>query len=184
MFPNILYLCLFNDFKSVQNVRKQLNPSLPGTEGGRNPNEQFFVKILFVLPLCILLFICYRSFLKVSASKLCDNLLNMDPLMLLNIITEYNLFMMLQTNNNSVFRCSICDHAKRIYYNYKSGSGHSVYSGLNVNSSISNSNHQVSNIILVSRLNHQVLDFIPSRNHTIFLEILGRNFHWIYIPNF
>ncbi|KMZ76370.1 putative glucuronosyltransferase PGSIP6 [Zostera marina] len=96
-----------------QNVRKQLNPSLPGTEGGRNPNEQFFVKILFVLPLCILLFICYRSFLK--------------------------------TNNNSVFRCSICDHAKRIYYNYKSGSGHSVYSGLNVNSSISNSNHQFSN---------------------------------------
>lgn len=40
--------------------------SLPGTRGGRNPKDDFLVKFLFLLPLCAVLFCCYRSFRKVS----------------------------------------------------------------------------------------------------------------------
>ncbi|KAJ7978153.1 Hexosyltransferase [Quillaja saponaria] len=47
-----------------QNVREQLEESLPGTGGGRNPNDDFVVKILFLLPICTLLLCYYRSFLQ------------------------------------------------------------------------------------------------------------------------
>ncbi|MQL99442.1 hypothetical protein Taro_032170 [Colocasia esculenta] len=61
-----------------QNVRKQLQESLPGTSGGNNPNEQLVIKILFFLPLCALIFIYYRSYLQRNndmhgcRSSLCD----------------------------------------------------------------------------------------------------------------
>ncbi|CAL5208430.1 unnamed protein product [Lathyrus oleraceus] len=47
-----------------QNVRQQLPESLPGTRGGQNPKDSFLVKFLFLLPLCAVLFCCYRSFQK------------------------------------------------------------------------------------------------------------------------
>ncbi|KAK6288950.1 hypothetical protein POUND7_000491 [Theobroma cacao] len=47
-----------------QNVREQLEESLPGTGGGKNPNEELLVKFLFLIPFCALLFYYYRSFLQ------------------------------------------------------------------------------------------------------------------------
>ncbi|KAI4301951.1 hypothetical protein L6164_035182 [Bauhinia variegata] len=62
-----------------QNVREQLEESLPGTGGGKNPNDDFVVKLLFLLPVCALVFCCYRSFLQSPGyfssfcrSSLCD----------------------------------------------------------------------------------------------------------------
>lgn len=52
----------------LQNVRKQLGDSLPGTGGGRNPNDQLLVKFLFAFPVFLLIFCYYRSFLQVSDS--------------------------------------------------------------------------------------------------------------------
>ncbi|XWS64778.1 hypothetical protein CRYUN_Cryun05aG0032900 [Craigia yunnanensis] len=46
------------------NVREQLEESLPGTGGGKNPNDELLVEFLFLLPFCALLFCCYRSFLQ------------------------------------------------------------------------------------------------------------------------
>lgn len=51
----------------LQNVREQLEESLPGTGGGRNPNDDLLVKFLFLLPPFALLFCYYQSFLQVSA---------------------------------------------------------------------------------------------------------------------
>ncbi|PRQ41660.1 putative glucuronosyltransferase [Rosa chinensis] len=47
-----------------QNVREGLKDSLPGTGGGRNPNDALVVKILFSVPVLALLFCYYRSFLQ------------------------------------------------------------------------------------------------------------------------
>jgi len=46
---------------SLQDIRKKLEESLPGTGGGRNPHDQLVVKILFILPFCLLLFGYYQS---------------------------------------------------------------------------------------------------------------------------
>ncbi|KAA8539020.1 hypothetical protein F0562_025712 [Nyssa sinensis] len=54
-----------------QNVREQLEESLPGTGGGRNPNDNLVVKFLFLVPLFVLLFCYYRSFLQTRS--LCDH---------------------------------------------------------------------------------------------------------------
>ncbi|GJU95160.1 inositol phosphorylceramide glucuronosyltransferase 1 [Tanacetum coccineum] len=54
-----------------QDVRDQLEESLPGTRGGRNPNDVLLVKFLFLLPVFILLFCYYRSFLQTRS--LCDH---------------------------------------------------------------------------------------------------------------
>ncbi|KAG5044408.1 hypothetical protein JHK87_008323 [Glycine soja] len=62
-----------------QDVREQLDESLPGTGGGQNPKDSFLVKFLFLLPFCALLFCCYHSFTKnqgyfstLCRSSLCD----------------------------------------------------------------------------------------------------------------
>lgn len=47
-----------------QDVREQLEESLPGTGGGQNPKDSFLVKFLFLLPFCALLFFCYHLFTK------------------------------------------------------------------------------------------------------------------------
>ncbi|KAJ1385110.1 Nucleotide-diphospho-sugar transferase [Sesbania bispinosa] len=47
-----------------QDVREQLEETLPGTGRGQNPKDSFLVKFLFMLPFCALLFCCYRLFLK------------------------------------------------------------------------------------------------------------------------
>ncbi|XP_052179785.1 inositol phosphorylceramide glucuronosyltransferase 1 isoform X2 [Diospyros lotus] len=47
-----------------QNVRVQLEESLPGTGGGRSPNHELLVKFLFLFPVFTLLFCYYRSFLQ------------------------------------------------------------------------------------------------------------------------
>ncbi|KAL2950124.1 hypothetical protein AAZX31_20G212900 [Glycine max] len=61
-----------------QNVREQLEESLPGTGGGQNPKDNYLVKFLFLLPFCAVLFCCYRSFLKgyfgsCYRTSLCDH---------------------------------------------------------------------------------------------------------------
>ncbi|KAL5770526.1 hypothetical protein ACOSP7_014680 [Xanthoceras sorbifolium] len=64
-----------------QDVRIRLEESLPGTGGGGNPSDDFLVKVLFLLPLCVLLFCYYRSFLQTRdyfgtfcRSSLCDQI--------------------------------------------------------------------------------------------------------------
>ncbi|VFQ84957.1 unnamed protein product [Cuscuta campestris] len=47
-----------------QNARVQLKESLPGTQGGKNPKDDFFVKLLFLLPLFLVLSCFYRSYLQ------------------------------------------------------------------------------------------------------------------------
>ncbi|CAA7061882.1 unnamed protein product [Microthlaspi erraticum] len=42
-------------------IRVNLEETLPGTGGGKNQNDEFVVKLLFLLPLCALLFCIYRS---------------------------------------------------------------------------------------------------------------------------
>ncbi|KAK1415062.1 hypothetical protein QVD17_30832 [Tagetes erecta] len=54
-----------------QNIRDQLEETLPGTRGGRNPHDEFLVKFLFLLPVLTLLFCYYRSFLQTRS--LCDH---------------------------------------------------------------------------------------------------------------
>ncbi|GJN27033.1 hypothetical protein PR202_gb15011 [Eleusine coracana subsp. coracana] len=44
-----------------QDIRHNLEESLPGTGGGRNPHDQLVVNILFILPFCLLLFGYYQS---------------------------------------------------------------------------------------------------------------------------
>ncbi|GMI84501.1 monocation-induced [Ca2+]i increases 1, INOSITOL PHOSPHORYLCERAMIDE GLUCURONOSYLTRANSFERASE 1 [Hibiscus trionum] len=53
-----------------QNIREQLDETLPGTGGGKNPNDELIVKFLFLLPFCALLFCFYRSFHQ-TAGSLC-----------------------------------------------------------------------------------------------------------------
>ncbi|KAJ0784299.1 putative glucuronosyltransferase [Helianthus annuus] len=47
-----------------QEVREHLEESLPGTGGGRNPHDHLLVNFLFLLPVFILLFCYYRSFIQ------------------------------------------------------------------------------------------------------------------------
>ncbi|XP_009131669.1 inositol phosphorylceramide glucuronosyltransferase 1 [Brassica rapa] len=42
-------------------IRVKLEETLPGTGGGKNQNDELVVKLLFLLPLCALLFCIYRS---------------------------------------------------------------------------------------------------------------------------
>ncbi|XP_009401946.2 inositol phosphorylceramide glucuronosyltransferase 1-like [Musa acuminata AAA Group] len=98
-----------------QNVRKQLGDSLPGTGGGRNPNDQLLVKFLFAFPVFLLIFCYYRSFLQINK----------------DFATIFS-------------RSSLCDYARRIYYRYRSG-GIPAYSGVGVaSSSFVNSSQQFS----------------------------------------
>ncbi|ONK54860.1 uncharacterized protein A4U43_UnF10400 [Asparagus officinalis] len=98
-----------------QKVREQLEETLPGTGGGRNANEQLIVRILFALPLCLLLLCYYRSFFQIR-----------------------DLF-------STSGRSSICDYARLVYYKYRSGAGIQSYSSVGVaSSSIANSNQQFS----------------------------------------
>ncbi|XP_076885898.1 inositol phosphorylceramide glucuronosyltransferase 1-like [Bidens hawaiensis] len=54
-----------------QEVREHLEESLPGTRGGRNPHDDLLVNFLFLLPVFILLFCYYRSF--IQTRSLCDH---------------------------------------------------------------------------------------------------------------
>ncbi|XP_077227966.1 plant glycogenin-like starch initiation protein 6 [Tasmannia lanceolata] len=99
-----------------QKVRERLDESLPGTGGGRNPDEQLLIRFLFLLPLCALLFCCYRSFLQ-----------------------HKDLF-------GAFWRNSLFNNARHLYYKYKSGGGLATYSAVGVSSSsIINSSQQFSN---------------------------------------
>ncbi|WOL16736.1 inositol phosphorylceramide glucuronosyltransferase 1-like [Canna indica] len=99
-----------------QNVRQQLEESLPGTGGGTNPHDHLFVKILFAFPICLLFLCYYRSFLQINR----------------DFTTIFS-------------RSSICDSARRFYYRYRSG-GLPTYSAVGVaSSSFVNQNQQISN---------------------------------------
>ncbi|GER26821.1 glycogenin-1 [Striga asiatica] len=47
-----------------QKARMNLKETLPGTGGGRNPNDELLVKFLILLPLVFLIFCYYRSYLQ------------------------------------------------------------------------------------------------------------------------
>ncbi|KAM7251356.1 hypothetical protein ACFE04_023239 [Oxalis oulophora] len=88
-----------------QNVREQLEDSLPGTAGGRNPTDDLLVKILYLLPVCALVFCCYRSLLKTR---------------------EYL---------GLLCRSSLCDHIRHLYYQARSATAYgSVSTTSSVNS--------------------------------------------------
>ncbi|KAF7805221.1 inositol phosphorylceramide glucuronosyltransferase 1 [Senna tora] len=89
-----------------QNVREQLQESLPGTAGGRNPKDDFLVKFLFLLPFCALLFCCYQSFLKSPG------------------------------NVGSFCRSSIWDHVRHLYYRIRTSGplAYSSISAITINS--------------------------------------------------
>lgn len=73
-----------------QNVREQLQESLPGTGGGSNPNDYILVKFLSFVPFCALAFCYYRS-----------------------IVQSRELL-------NSLCRGSLCDHVRHLYYKIRS----------------------------------------------------------------
>ncbi|XP_068656379.1 inositol phosphorylceramide glucuronosyltransferase 1-like [Aristolochia californica] len=97
-----------------QNVREQLEESLPGTGGGRNPGDQLLIKILFLIPFCVLIFCYYRSLLQHRNWSVAN------------------------------FMSSIVDQARHLYYKVKSAGGFATYSSVAVaSSSITNPNQQV-----------------------------------------
>jgi hypothetical protein len=55
----------------LQDIRKNLEESLPGTGGGRNPHDQSVVKILFSLPLFMLICGYYGSCFQTNKELLC-----------------------------------------------------------------------------------------------------------------
>ncbi|XP_057961461.1 inositol phosphorylceramide glucuronosyltransferase 1 isoform X2 [Malania oleifera] len=74
-----------------QTVREQLKESLPGTGGGRNPNDALLVKFLFLLPFIAVFFCYYRSFLQAR---------------------EFF---------GSICRSSLWDHVRHIHYKFRAG---------------------------------------------------------------
>lgn len=113
----------------MQNVRKQLGESLPGTGGGRDPHDQLLVKTLCAFPVCLLFLFYYGSFLQVSETILsCYSKMTLAGkdwlvfLMLMQIIKDFT---------NIFSRNSICDYARRIYQRFRSG-GLPAYSGVGV----------------------------------------------------
>ncbi|KNA09633.1 hypothetical protein SOVF_151810 [Spinacia oleracea] len=58
-----------------QDIRQKVEESLPGTGGGRNPQDDFLVKALFLLPLIGLIFLYNRSLLQAFEffGSLCRN---------------------------------------------------------------------------------------------------------------
>ncbi|KAF8053272.1 hypothetical protein N665_1437s0008 [Sinapis alba] len=52
---------LVKPVEAWHSIRVGLEETLPGTGGGKTPNDEFIVKLLFLLPICGLLFCLYRS---------------------------------------------------------------------------------------------------------------------------
>lgn len=64
-----------------QDIRQRVEESLPGTGGGRNPQDELLIKVLFLLPFIGLIFLYYRSFLQafeffgsLCRTSLCDRM--------------------------------------------------------------------------------------------------------------
>lgn len=123
----------------LQNARVQLEESLPGTGGGRNPNEELLVKFLFLLPLSILLFCYYRSFLQV---RFCAYSFTFSKGVFFYIWIS-NVLMLMQTR--AFCRSSLCDHVRQLYYQIRSN-GALAYNGISSSSAI-NSTHQVGSLV-------------------------------------
>ncbi|KAG4914037.1 hypothetical protein JHK86_054470 [Glycine max] len=93
-----------------QDVREQLDESLPGTGGGQNSKDSFLVKFLFLLPFCALLFCCYHSFTKnqgyfstLCRSSLCDQVRHLYYRIRSNGPLAYNSIS--TSTTNSVHQC-------------------------------------------------------------------------------
>lgn len=112
----------------LQNVREQLEESLPGTGGGRNSNETLLVQFLFLLPILTWIFLYYKSFLQVlyvlafmsNAICFCEEFVS--------------IVIFVQTR-------SLCDHLRQLYFKFRSG-GALAYT--TVSSSSTTSNKEVS----------------------------------------
>ncbi|KAB1202913.1 putative glucuronosyltransferase PGSIP6 [Morella rubra] len=98
-----------------QDVREQLEESLPGTGGGRNRKDDLLVKLLFLLP--------FFAFLSVTMIALS--------------------FSSTRESFGSLCRTSLCDRIRHLYYRLRSG-GSLTYTGVSTSSSIGSS-HQFSN---------------------------------------
>ncbi|KFK26089.1 hypothetical protein AALP_AA8G201300 [Arabis alpina] len=59
-----------------QSIRVKLEETLPGTGGGKNQSDELVVKLLFLLPLCVLLFCIYRSIQGLQGSLCRSSLFN------------------------------------------------------------------------------------------------------------
>ncbi|KAF2541143.1 hypothetical protein F2Q68_00033216 [Brassica cretica] len=65
---------LVKPVEAWHSIRVGLEETLPGTGGGKTPNDEFIVKLLFLLPLCGFLFCLYRSLKgRDFLSSLCRN---------------------------------------------------------------------------------------------------------------
>lgn len=124
----------------VQNAREQLEASLPGTEGGRNPKDALLVKFLFLLPLLALLFCYYRPFLQVSSSIFFFGTKQIDLCLL--ILKSIPIFLQTREIFGSFCRKTLYDPLRHLYYKFRSG-GSLPYSTVSSTSTI-NSNQQVS----------------------------------------
>lgn len=131
----------------LQNARVQLKESLPGTGGGRNPNDALLVSFLFLLPFCALLFCYYRPFLQVSKYMIIlDQFWEIFYYIFycIFIFSEYQgIWILVQSQEyfGSLCRSSLYDQIKHLYYKIRSTVTLN-YTVVSTSSSI-NPNHQV-----------------------------------------
>ena len=114
--------CAFSLISPFQSIRVKLEETLPGTGGGKNQKDEFVVKLLFLLPLCALLFCVYRS-IQVSTSLFLSPLATFfHPFLILN-----SLFF-LQVHEGSLF-----NQIRYLYYRIRSSGtrGVSTFSTMN-----------------------------------------------------
>ncbi|KAK9691717.1 hypothetical protein RND81_09G214200 [Saponaria officinalis] len=79
-----------------QDIRRNVEESLPGTGGGRNPGDELWVKSLFVIPILGLIFIFYRIFLQASSlpgslcgTSFCDRMRHLGYRLRTGIVLPY-----------------------------------------------------------------------------------------------
>lgn len=132
---------------SLQDIRQKLEESLPGTGGGRNPHDQLVVKILFILPFCLLLFGYYQSCFQVyNLLLVAIILLNNCTHMILKISCFLNssTWCFWQTNKELISITSLCAFARRARHKYKSEESLPSYSVVGSSSVFGISNQRVS----------------------------------------
>lgn len=125
----------------LQSAREQLEESLPGTGGGRNPKDDLLVKFLFFLPLCVVLFCYYHSFLQVRCFTIIysSNVNN-------KVFFFWSLSILLLVQTRTLCRSSLCDLIRHLHYKIRSN-GALAYTNVSSSASI-NSTHQVSFLFL------------------------------------
>jgi hypothetical protein len=123
----------------LQDIRKNLEESLPGTGGGRNPHDQSVVKILFSLPLFMLICGYYGSCFQVKFSSCWKYFSLISWTCGLNGLS---ILCTIQTNKELLCIRSLCAFARRARYKYKSEEALPSYSTIGAASSSFGISHQ------------------------------------------